>query len=223
MSIDWSIVLATLAGPVLAVQAQKWIERASDNRRRRREIFHTLMTNRATRLSDPYIQALNRIDFEFGQKGWRNGRDKAVINSWRALFGELSHAPAIDDATANAAWNRSCEDRLVDLLSAMSASLGYSYSPEELRRGIYYPKGRVELEQHRFAILQGLRAIMDGKVSLPMRVTEAPASPEAAELQKRLTQRMVSAYDEDGALKVRMQPERAKPRQKVTVRTIGDE
>jgi hypothetical protein len=220
MTIDWSIVLATMTGPVLAVQAQKWIERASEKRRQRVQIFHTLMTNRATRLSDPYIQALNRIDLEFGQKSWWGNRDKRVIDAWRTLFGELSHPPVPDEPTANAAWNTRCDDRLIDLLSAMSSALGLSYSTEELRRGIYYPKGRFELEQSQLAILQGLRAIMDGKVSLPMRVTEAPASPEAAELQKQLTQRMVSAYDEDGALKVRMQPER--PEHKTKPRTMFD-
>jgi hypothetical protein len=204
MRVEWWIVFVTLAGPVLAVQAQKWIERASEKRRQRIVIFHTLMTNRATRLSDPYIQALNRIDLDFGQRGWRNGRDRAVINAWRSLFGELSHPPAVSETAANAAWNARCEDRLVDLLSAMSGALGFSYSTEELRRGIYYPQGRYDVEQHQLAILQGLRAIMDGKVSLPMRVTEAPTSPEAAELQKQLTQRMVNAYDQDGSLKVRI-------------------
>src|SRR5262245_32713018 len=93
MAIDWSIVLATLAGPVLAVQAQKWIERASEKRRQRVEIFHTLMTNRATRLSDPYIQALNRIDLEFGQKSWWGGRDKSVTDAWRALRATTSRDP----------------------------------------------------------------------------------------------------------------------------------
>lgn len=206
MSIDWSIVLATLAGPILAVQAQKWIERGSEKRRHRVEIFHTLMTNRATRLSDPYIRALNQIDLEFSGRGWRNGRDREVINAWRALFGELHHAPPVTDTAETSAWNKLCADRLVDLLSAMSSALGYSYSAEELRRGIYYPQGRYDLEQAQISILHGLRSIIEGKVSLPMKVTEAPSSPEAAELQKQLTQRMVNAYDEDGALKVRMQP-----------------
>ena len=43
MAIDWSIVLATMAGPVLAVQAQKWIERASEKRRQRVEIFQDII------------------------------------------------------------------------------------------------------------------------------------------------------------------------------------
>jgi hypothetical protein len=206
MSIDWSIVLATLAGPVLAVQAQKWIERISERRRRRLAIFHDLMTNRATRLSDPYIRALNQIDLEFGQGGRPKTADRAVVDAWRALFGDLTHPPSPPDPAQNVSWNERCSERLVHLLSVMSRSLSFSYSEEELRRGIYYPQGRFEVEQAQLSVLNGLRSIMEGKGSLPMKLTEAPTTPEAAELQRRLTERMVSAYDADGALKVRMMP-----------------
>ncbi len=58
MTIEWWIVLATLGGPVLAVQTQKFIERASENRRQKLAIFAALMANRATRLNDDYIRAL---------------------------------------------------------------------------------------------------------------------------------------------------------------------
>jgi hypothetical protein len=39
---DYAIMVATLMGPVLAVQAQKWVEWATDRRRRRYSIFNTL-------------------------------------------------------------------------------------------------------------------------------------------------------------------------------------
>lgn len=43
MSIEWWVVLATLAGPIVAVQTQKWIERATENRLRKYAIFNALM------------------------------------------------------------------------------------------------------------------------------------------------------------------------------------
>lgn len=58
MQIEWWIVVATVAGPVVAVQTQKWIERATENRRRRYWIFNALMANRATRLADDYVKRL---------------------------------------------------------------------------------------------------------------------------------------------------------------------
>jgi hypothetical protein len=207
MAIEWWIVAATLAGPVVAVQTQKWIEWASETRRRKSWIFYSLMSNRATQLNDDYIKALNLIDLEFRPGRWRPKLNEAVIAKWRILFGELSNAPADPlDRPLNIAWNLRCSDRLIDLLSAMSAALGFKFSDEELRRGIYYPQGAVDREQMHLGILKGLREVFAGNAAIPMKITDAPGSPEAAALQKQLTERMVSAYDQDGSLKVRISP-----------------
>jgi hypothetical protein len=169
-------------------------------------IFTALMANRATRLPEDYVKALNLIDIEFLPSRWFPEKNRTVINAWRGLFGELNRGLAEGEIEHSkiAAWNQRSDDRLVDLLSAMSAALGYRYSSEELRRGIYYPQGNVEREQAQLGILHGLRAIMEGRVSLPMKLTEAPGSEDAAALQRQLAERMVNAYDQDGALKVRM-------------------
>jgi hypothetical protein len=205
MPIEWWVVLATLAGPIVAVQTQKWIERATEKRRRKNAIFNALMANRATRLADDYVKALNLIDIEFLPGSIRPARHRAVINAWRALFGELQNGLREGETDAQiSAWHQRCDDRLVELLAAMSAALGYSFSQEELRRGIYYPRGHVEREQAQLAILNGVRQIVEGRQSLPMKITEAPASPELAKLQSQLTEKMVTAYGDDGALKVRL-------------------
>jgi hypothetical protein len=86
----------------------------------------------------------------------------------------------------------------------MSTALGYTFSAEELRRGIYYPKGRVDLEQSQLAIMHGLSNIIQGKASLPMKITEVPGAGETAELQKTLNEKMVGAYADDGSLKVKV-------------------
>jgi hypothetical protein len=65
MAIEWWVVLATVAGPVIAVQTQKWIERATENQNRKRLIFQVMMANRATRLSDDHVKAVNMIDLAF--------------------------------------------------------------------------------------------------------------------------------------------------------------
>ena len=93
---DWAIVCATLLGPVLAVQAQKWVERATESRRRRRWIFDTVMANRATRLADENVKALNLIDLEFRRRRIPSSRDRAVIEAWHELFGELTQGHFFD-------------------------------------------------------------------------------------------------------------------------------
>jgi hypothetical protein len=197
MALEWWIVGATVIGPVIAIQTQKFIERATENHRRKMMIFSALMANRATKLAPDYVRALNLIDIEFLPRGWSREKNRAVINSWRALFGELGQglSQGETDKTKIAAWNQRCDDRLVELLLSMSTALGYGFSAEELRRGIYYPQGNVEREEAQLGILHGLRAIMEGRVSLPMKLTEAPGSADAANLQKQLAERMVNAYD----------------------------
>ena len=56
---DVLLMSATLLGPVLAVQAQKYIERWRDANIRRDRIFKSLMATRATRLAPQHIEALN--------------------------------------------------------------------------------------------------------------------------------------------------------------------
>lgn len=196
---------ATVARPILAVQAQKWVERATERRRARRAIFHVLMSNRATRLNEDYVRALNLIDLEFSPKMFGGAKDRQVIDAWRSLFGELHNAPA-DGASEvdNKAWNQRIDDRLVSLLLAMSKALGYRFSEEELRRGIYYPKGRLELEQSQVAVLKGVRQLLEGHLSLPMKVTEAPSSPELLEAQIAMMKKSAASYSEDGAVRVRI-------------------
>ena len=82
---DWVIVGATIAGPVLAVQAQKWVERARAAAQRRDWIFTTLMGTRQARVSFDHVRALNMIDLAYyGTRipfigwVWRNGREKAI-------------------------------------------------------------------------------------------------------------------------------------------------
>ncbi|MDE5454028.1 hypothetical protein GWE18_14350 [Bradyrhizobium sp. CSA112] len=134
------------------------------------------------------------------------GSDRKVIDAWRALFGELGNGPPADNQDLNVvrAWNDRVADRLVDLLSAMSTALGYTFSTEELRRGIYYPKGRVELEQAQLAIMHGLSNIIQGRAALPMKITEVPGAGETATLQATLNEKMLGAYAEDGSLKVKV-------------------
>jgi uncharacterized protein DUF6680 len=74
----WEIAIiaaATIAGPILAVQAQKWVERATERRRGQLQVFYWLMATRATRLSNEHVQALNRIELVF--RG-RSAKKKAV-------------------------------------------------------------------------------------------------------------------------------------------------
>ena len=146
----------------------------------------------ATPLKHQQVQRRRFSTCENGlPRGWSRGADKAVINAWRALFGELNHGPGVGaDAAAIIAWNTRCDDRLVDLLKAMSDALGYSFTSEELRRGIYHPQASVDREQTVLAILQGLRNVLNGQGSLRNRISSKPRpGPSASRIWRGERQR----------------------------------
>jgi hypothetical protein len=77
---DAAIVFATIAGPVLAVQAQKWLEKSRAINDRRNQIFRVLMATRAAMLSPGFVEALNAVPVEF--YGTR-GKLKQINEKWK--------------------------------------------------------------------------------------------------------------------------------------------
>jgi hypothetical protein len=145
---DWLIIAATLLSPVTAIQVQKLIERAAERRNAQQSIFHTLMATRATRLAPSHVQALNRIDLEFGKTKWRrqSARQRDVTHRWRIY---ADHLHDLEDESPPArleAWVRRGDDLFINLLAALGAALNYRFDEVQLRRGIYHPKGHTEAE-----------------------------------------------------------------------------
>jgi hypothetical protein len=174
---DWLIILATISGPILAVQAQKFIERARARHDQRLSIFYRLMAYRATQLAPERIQALNMIDLEFRRNrfGRQSSKDMAVTTAWKNLLDELNGgiSDTVTDPTTIGAWQRRCDDLSVDLLFALSKALGYEFSKVELKRGIYYPRGHVAREASQNSVLANLEKLLarhiieDGSDGLP--------------------------------------------------------
>jgi hypothetical protein len=211
---DFWLIAATVAGPILAVQAQKFIERARERRSSRLDIFYTLMANRATPLAPARIQALNRIDLEFrpNKLGYQSPNAKAVATAWRTLLDELNQGITATETNPAliAGWTQRCDDRAVDLLFELSKALGFKFSKVDIKRGIYYPRGHVELEAAQHAVLANLNKLLAGQQSLPMRVTEFPTSEEAFKLQNDVQRELLKAFSGDAELHVSMTQRRGK-------------
>lgn len=85
-SAEWAIVFATLVGPILAVQAQKFLEGRREYRAAKLWVFRSLMTTRMQRLSIDHVRALNMIDICFyGQRvavwHWQTEAEKKVATA----------------------------------------------------------------------------------------------------------------------------------------------
>ena len=153
---DCAMVLAVIAGPILAVQAQKLIEAWKERRERKTWVFKTLMATRGSVMSPAHVQALNMIDLEFSAK---TPKDKAVLEAWRLYLDHLKDCPR-DFQDPNyqgllAAWSLKSNDCLVDLLHWMGRALEYDFDKVQLKKGAYTPQGHADVEFEQSMIRRG--------------------------------------------------------------------
>lgn len=165
------IALATLLGPVLAVQAQKWVERAREKKNRKEWVFHQLMVNRGARLSSGFVQALNTIDMAFngGKSEKQSKSEKTVINAWRSYHDKVTNGLGQDPSEAEIVnWNNSINDLVVSLLSAISEDLGYSFDQAILRGGWYLTKATADHENDITQIRKALVSMTKLEAAVPV-------------------------------------------------------
>lgn len=86
------IVISTLIAPLLAVQAQKWLERYREDHERKLRVFKILMATRAATVSPDHVQALNMIDLEF-----QGEKCKKVRTEWKTYLDHLGSFPKDDE------------------------------------------------------------------------------------------------------------------------------
>ncbi|PZT35100.1 hypothetical protein A7X93_00390 [Stenotrophomonas maltophilia] len=179
---DGLIVLATLIGPVLAVQAQKWVERARRTSDMRTWVFTTLMNTRATRMSTSHIEALNSITIAFNDGGrrWRSQKSQTVLNKWKEYLAHLSQNAPTTDAEQAARSARGTEI-FTNLLEAMAVERGFEVDRAEITAGAYHPQGFVEDEMQRAEAVRRVMQILRGESGLPvsLRPEQPPQADEA--------------------------------------------
>jgi hypothetical protein len=184
---DWITVAAVIAGPILAVQAQKYIEVFRDKKQRRLTIFKALMSTRAERLHREHVRALNMIDIEFyGRRVFRTryqtSREKAVTNAWKNYNDHLNNKASYN---SDELWAKDGETLFTNLLYQMSIALGYDYDEVQLKRDCYRPEAHANIEKAQLDVLSGLADVLKWKRSFPMAVTHFPGaqSPNAEQIK----------------------------------------
>src|SRR5262245_47517368 len=140
---DWVMVLAVLAGPILAVQASLFLQRRQEVRQRRFWVFRTLMMTRATSLAPEHVQALNLIDIDFAGN---HAKLRSVRDAWRIYLDHLNNPRS----TPPEVWTTKREELLAALLHSMAVCLGYDFDITTIRRAAYLPMGHGEAEQDQF-------------------------------------------------------------------------
>lgn len=85
MQIDWAVVFATIAGPILAVWASEWRQQRRAVHDRKEWVFRTLMTTRGAKMQPLHVEALNHIAFAFPQSS-----HPEVFDAWSLYHAQLS-------------------------------------------------------------------------------------------------------------------------------------
>lgn len=207
---EWLIILATVLGPILAVQAQKAVESIRDRKNRKLWVFHNLMATRAARVSPEHVQALNMIDLVFyGTRIFgiarRTKSEQAVLDAWREYH---DHLGTKVEQTSLPMWNTKGDELFINLLFAISRDVGYKFDRVQLKRGAYTPVAHGDLEFEQNSIRKLLLKVLSGELALPMEVKGFPIHDEALKSQLELQRKLTAALDGSGTLSVQVKGDR---------------
>jgi hypothetical protein len=160
-----AIIFATLMGPVFAVQIQKWLERAREEKARQFSVFEALMATRASRMSPRHVEALNAIPIAFYEKGQQLEK---IRTEWNDYFAHLCDKTKQEENRD--AWIGEQIPKIVGIIYQISTYLGYSFSKKEIEKGIYLPEGFATIEADQHLIRWGFARVFEGKFGFPIYV-----------------------------------------------------
>lgn len=177
---DYLIVLATVIGPILAVQVQKRIEIWGEKRNRKLRIFYNLMATRGGRVSERHVEALNSIQLEYAASP--KGKGKKVRDSWAEYHSHLNEPTGEGDDLK--AWIRTGDELFTNLLHEMSQYLGYDYNRVDIQKGGYTPIAHGNREILQKSIVIGLERVLSGKEPLKVQTIDV-SSPAQIDKPKK--------------------------------------
>jgi hypothetical protein len=170
---DWLMILAVLAGPIIAVQLTRFVDSKKEQRDRKLQIFKTLMATRAYAVSPQHVEALNRIDLEFSNK---HKKERNVVYAWKEYLDLLGDQDMPKDQ-----WGTKRVERLVDLLHSMAQVLNYEFDKTHIKNSAYAPVAHGDIENQQTTVRMGVIDILEGKRALPMYVTNFPPTANTNE------------------------------------------
>jgi hypothetical protein len=169
MQIDWAVVFATLAGPILAVWASEWRQQRRTLHDRKEWVFRSLWSTRSVPLHPDHVQALNHIDFEFPEKDYSE-----IADAWHLYFAHLNsdQGPTQD---SRARWENTASNLLSDLIHLMATDLNIPFSKSLVKQPSYYPSGYAFTQAQQNELRALLLEVLKGDRAIPIR---APSQPQ---------------------------------------------
>ncbi len=168
-------LIAIVFGPFGAVFIQRKISDFEEKRVRKLFIFKNLMATRGNPLDVMHVQSLNMIDLEFTNK---NKKETLVRECWKELndvFQSWPQPPQDQNSRHEYKANllsqeNKREEKLVDLLYAMSQCLNYDFDKTHLRRGCYRPEAHNTVDNEQALIRYGMIQLLSNSRALSIRI-----------------------------------------------------
>lgn len=192
---DVAIIFATLLGPILAVQIQKWLEEYRAERDRRTKLFQVLMATRSALLSPAHVEALNAIPIEFYGK---SDNLKDIVDAYKLYVDHHIERGIIFDV----AWADKRQELHVDLLFKIANNLGYKFSRVQLKSEWYNPKYFAQVDDESNAIRAGMAKLLSGEIALPLDVKSFPNDEAAFEEQAEIRKLLLEWLKGQASLKI---------------------
>ncbi len=163
---DGLIIIASILGPVLAVQIQKWLEVWREKRNRKLWIFHNLMATRASRVAERHVEALNSIQLEYCSSA--KGKAKCVKDSWAEYHAHLNRKG--ENEVEILQWLQKGDELFINLLHEMSQYLGYDYNRVDIQNGGYSPMAHGNRQALQDLIAQKFADLLSSKSAIRVKL-----------------------------------------------------
>lgn len=169
---DWITVAALFLGPIFALLAQRGLDLLRERKKKRVDLYLTIMSMRLAWIHVDSIKAHNLIDTVFDRKS-----DRPIRDAWRAVIAHVN-TPRPKDKDGADQWDNRLMDLRVDLYQAMGKAVGYNHTVDYIKTQIYLPEYHVNAELELLQIRKQLaKAITDEGIKVV--VTEAAPQPGA--------------------------------------------
>jgi hypothetical protein len=204
---EWVIVFATLLGPILAVQAQRFIDLLRERRKAKLWVFQTLMTTRATPLHYEHVKALNHIDLTFyGTRlfghHWQSASERRVTDAWKVLLDNFAPDGTLSEAQLEFHYAKRPE-LLTDMLAKIGKDVGFDFDPVHIRKAGYVPVAHDQEVRDQETLRKAFIELISGRQSLKMQVVSFPVNEQAAATHRTMIEQLVEA-SRSGELVVRI-------------------
>jgi hypothetical protein len=189
---EYITIAAIVLGPVFALFAQRALDWFRERERREKQLYFTLMSTRFVFNSIEHVQALNSIDVVFA-------KDENIRDLWKKCMNHLF----TDEGTPG--WQDKLATLRTDLYQAIGNKLGFRYTTEYIKNGIYFPTRHVNTLVNQEKVLGGFaKAIENGVLKVKVEV-EPAADQNIVNAQRGVLEGFAKAVG-NGVLKVKVEP-----------------